>query len=134
MKIARMHSWRGIIVGCALAGLPATGQTQITVTPSAVPYRGRLLGVYAATSGTAVDGARVTDMVNHVTAMTTATGTVSLAFLPEGANLVRIEKIGFQPTTIGVRISSDDTVPITVLLQALAHDLPAVVTRDSNPR
>jgi hypothetical protein len=70
-------------------------------------------------------------MVSHVTAITTVTGTVSLAFLAEGANLIRIEKIGFQPRTISMQISPSDTVPLMVLLQTLAHDLPAVVTRDS---
>lgn len=96
-------------------------------------YRRRLLGVYDIRTGEPVEGARVTDVVNQITALTTATGTVSLAFLPDGGNLVRVEKVGFQPLTLAVVISRADTVPITLLLHALAQDLPAVVTRDSSP-
>jgi hypothetical protein len=135
MTRVRRSVWRvALVIGCAVAGRPCLCRSQVVVSATTGSYRARLLGVYDATSGTPVEGARVVDMVGHVTALTTATGTVSLAFLPEGASLVRIEKIGLQPTTVSVQISPNDTVPITILLQPLVHDLPAVVTRDSNPQ
>jgi hypothetical protein len=113
--------------------LPHHVPAQSSVAPAA-SYRGRLLGVYDIARGEPLAGARVTDMVSHVAALTTPTGTVSLAFLSEGANLVRVERIGFQPATVSVRISPADTVPVMVLLQTLAHDLAAVVIRDSAPQ
>jgi hypothetical protein len=96
-------------------------------------YRRRLLGVYDIRTGDPVEGARVTDLVGQITALTTATGTVSLAFLPDGGNLVRIEKVGFRPLTVPVTISRADTVPITLLLTSLTQELPAVAIRDSSP-
>jgi hypothetical protein len=123
-----------VVCGAYVAAPTAAVSQSLGVVASSVSYRSRLLGVYEAATGNAIDGARVVDMVNHVTALTTATGTVSLSFLSEGANLVRIERVGFQPMTMSVQISPSDTVPLTVLLQTLAHDLPAVLTRDSAPQ
>jgi hypothetical protein len=117
-----------VLTAGALTSWQATGAAQ------ALPFRSRLLGVYDFERGVPIEGARVTDMVNHVTALTTSTGTVSLVFLTEGPNLVRIEKVGFEPLTLGIRISPSDTIPLTVLLHGLVHDLPAVVTLDSNPQ
>jgi len=102
---------------------------QVNPLPS---YRHRLLGVYSARSGDPVEGAEVIDMLGKVTARTTATGTVTLAYLPEGETLVRIRKVGFAVTTMLVSIAPDDTVPLTVLLEPAAQILPAVFTTDSS--
>lgn len=115
------------------------GPCAIALSQHAVPaadsllYRRRLLGVYDVRSGDPIEGARVTDVLSQITALTTVTGTVSLAFLPDGGNLVRVEKVGFQPLTLAVVISRADTVPITLLLRALVQELPAVAIRDSAP-
>ncbi|MEP6493244.1 MAG: carboxypeptidase regulatory-like domain-containing protein [bacterium] len=98
---------------------------------SAASYRNRLLGVYNAQSGEPVEGAQVTDVLNRTTAQTTKTGSVTLAFLPDGASLVRIQKIGFRPVTLAVEISPSDTVPLTVLFEPSAQTLPTVTTTDS---
>lgn len=94
---------------------------------------GRLLGAFDAETGAPIEGASVVDILNGITALTTATGTVTLAFLPRGTSLVRIQKIGYKPVTLPVTISAD-TVPITVLLTRLIQSLPAVITTDSAPR
>jgi hypothetical protein len=94
-------------------------------------YRSRILGVFDSQSGQPIEGAEVIDAFAHVTAITTRTGTVSLAFLPEGGSMLRIQKIGFKPVTQIVEISPADTVPITVLMEATVQTLPAVVTKDS---
>ncbi|MEP6496109.1 MAG: TonB-dependent receptor plug domain-containing protein [bacterium] len=116
--------------------LPATARTQ--QPPQSQPtvitarHRLRILGVFDEASGEPVEGAEVADLLTGAAASTTRTGTVSLFFLPEGGGLVRIRKVGYAATTLAVRISPDDTIPITVLLSK-AVELPAVVTRDSAP-
>src|SRR4051812_17306527 len=104
-----------VSLGIAAAQAP----TATTAAAPILAYRNRLLGVFDVASGEPIEGVRVTDMMNHVTALTTKTGTVSLVFLPEGLSLVRVEKIGFQGQTLSVQITAEDTVPLTVLLQPL---------------
>lgn len=99
----------------------------------AVPsWRARLLGVYDAKTGDAIEGAEVGDMLAKVTALTTKTGTVTLSFLPEGGTLIRIRKVGYEPTTLMAAISPEDTVPLTVLLTPTAQTLPTVVTTEKS--
>ena len=80
------------------------------------PYRFRLLGVYDAQTGDPIEGAFVTDLTTGTKARTTSTGTVSLAFLPEGTTPVRISKEGYEDLSIGVEISSGTTTPLTLIL------------------
>jgi hypothetical protein len=117
-----------LVLGAMLAIVSA----QTILAQDLPSYRRRLLGVYDAQTGDAIEGAEVSDALANVTALTTATGTVSLVFLPEGATLVRIKKVGYNPQNMMVSISPVDTVPLTVLLTRAAQQLPAVVTRDSN--
>jgi len=46
----------------------------------------------------------------------TVTGTVSLAFLPEGGTPLRITKTGYDDLTIGVEIAPAKVEPITLVL------------------
>jgi hypothetical protein len=107
---------------------------QATGTQPPVPtYRYRLLGVYDAQSGEAIEGAEVIDMLTKTSALTTKTGTITLVFLPDGGSVIRIRKVGYQPLTMPISISPDDTVPVTVTLSSAATTLPTVVTTDSAP-
>ena len=47
---------------------------------------------------------------------TTATGTVSLVFLPEGRSPVRITKDGYEDLSIAVEISAETTTPLTLTM------------------
>jgi hypothetical protein len=97
-------------------------------------YRNRLLGAYDEQSGEPIQGVEVIDVASGTTAVTTKTGTVSLAFLSDGASLVRLRKVGFVPVNMSVSISVADTTPLTVVMKRSAQELPAVVTRDSARR
>jgi hypothetical protein len=133
--LAHLHSVTRVAcmacVACALL-TPAKirAQTPVTKPPT---YRTRILGVFESQSGQPLEGVEVVDVFQHITAVTTRTGTVSLAFLPEGGSMLRIQKIGFRPVTQFVLISPADTVAITVLMEATVQALPAVVTKDSAP-
>ncbi len=98
------------------------------------PYRQRLLGVYAAESGAPIVGAQVIDVLSGTTAVTSTTGTIILSFLPDGARILKIQKLGFSPTTLAVEISPRDTVSMTVVLTSASQTLTTVTTIDSGPR
>jgi hypothetical protein len=114
-----------LICAVALLILPLATRAQLPA------YRHRLLGVFDSQSGEPIEGAEVADVMQKNKSVTTKTGTVTMAYLPDGGSLVRIQKVGYQPKQMFVAISEADTVPMTVLLDKVATVLPAVVTRDS---
>jgi hypothetical protein len=81
------------------------------------PYRIRILGVYDDATGAPIAGAEIVDAATGTYATTTATGTVSLAYLPDGVSVVRIRKSGYAELKLDVTISANDTTPITVVLK-----------------
>lgn len=96
----------------------------------AAPDRYRLLGVYDETSGAPLDSVRVTDVLTGTSMLTSATGTATLVFLPDGGSLVRLQKIGYEVKTMVVPIGPADTAPVTVMLARITR-LPSVVVTDS---
>ena len=80
-------------------------------------YRFRLLGVFDADTGDPLDGVNVIDSLTATSMTTTTSGAVSLFFLPEGLNAVRLHRDGYRDTTISVTISPADTVPLTIVLR-----------------
>ena len=118
------------VVGAAQTPPPVREPIARGAAPAAQPSP-RLLGVFDEDTGQPLAGVQVSDMLTGTSALTTATGTVSLAFLSAGGSLVRIRKVGFAVQTLAV--SQTDTAGITVILKRVA-ELPAVVTRDSAPR
>jgi hypothetical protein len=118
----------------AAAGAQQTPPPTQTPPPPAVqPYRGRVLGVYDASTGDPIEGAQVTDVATGTFSLTTKTGTVSLIFIPDGGGMVRIRKIGFAPWSEFVAISPRDTAPLTIVLAPTVPVLPTVVTTDTAP-
>lgn len=104
------------------------------VAQPAMVYRHRVLGVFDIATGDAVPGAAVVDVRTGTTALTTETGTVDLAFLPDGGTVVRVRKVGYHPLEQFVRISPTDTAPVTILLTPTATVLSPIVARDSARR
>ena len=94
-------------------------------------YRHRLLGLFDERSGDPIAAAEVRDLYTGTTAVTTATGTVSLEFLPVGRTLIGVRKLGYLPRTLLVTISPRDTAALTLLLTPQATVLPTVTTTDS---
>jgi hypothetical protein len=132
---------RLVVAAISLVGAGAALAQTPTPAATVASYRRRILGVYDAQSGDPIEGAEVIDALNHVSALTTTTGTVSLVFLPEGGSMVQIKKVGYQPLTMIVEIGPADTIPLTLVLNRLAptstgaaQTLPTVVTKDSAPR
>lgn len=96
-----------------------------TAVPVQLPaYRLRILGVYDRDTGEPIEGAYVIDMTTGTKAHTTSTGTVSLAFLPEGGTPVRIVKDGYDDLDIAVEISSELVHPITLVMTKHAAKPP----------
>jgi hypothetical protein len=130
----RRWSLNGILLAAIAGGaVAARGQAPVASEKLAA-YRHRILGVYSAESGDPIEGAEVVDLLSRTTARTTKTGTVTLSFLSEGGNLVRIQKIGFTPVVLTIAISPSDTVPLTIVMLSTSQTLPTVVTTDSTPK
>ena len=120
--------WRSLIGMALISAAPIGAQDTMVRLP---PYRARILGVFDASTGEPIEGAQVSDVLSKSSSLTTKTGTVSLIFLPDSGSIVRVQKVGYQPATMVVKISPDDTLPITMLLTAVVTALPAVVTKDT---
>jgi len=120
-----------------LIGMAMTTATRVRAqeAPARLPaYRARILGVFDANTGEPIEGVQITDVLSKMSSLTTKTGTVSLIFLPDSGSIVRVQKVGYQPATLVVKISPEDTVPLTVLLNTIVTTLPTVVTKDTGTR
>jgi hypothetical protein len=130
------------LLASALLSAPAGGQgnpkPDTLAKPAAarviVPaYRNRIVGVFDGQTFQPVEGVEVSDMMGGNKSLTSNTGNVSLFFLPEGASLVRIRKLGYESQTFLVTIAPQDSSSITIVL-ARVTELQAIVTTDSTPR
>ena len=80
-------------------------------------YRYRLLGVFDQETGDPIQGARVIDSSTGTYMSTSASGAVSLLYLPEGSSLVRITKDGYVDLTLSVVIGPGVTEPLTLTMK-----------------
>ena len=101
-------------------------------SPAAPKYLGRIIGVYDDRSGNPLDSVEVSDMSTKSFALTTSTGTLSLFFVDSAGGLMRFRKLGYKPLTMFVD-NAPDLAPLTVTLEPVAQQLPAVVTLDTAP-
>ena len=87
-----------------------------TTSTASLAYRRRVLGVYDWMTGDPIPGADVVNVETGTFATTTGTGTVSLAFLPDGTSHIRVRRPGFNDLTLEVAISPSDTSAITLVM------------------
>ncbi len=88
----------------------------------------RLLGVFDDATSQPVAGAEVIDVATGTKAITSETGTVTLAFLELGTTVVKVRKVGYAERMFPVVVTADDTTSFTIILKPLGQALPTVVT------
>jgi hypothetical protein len=106
------------------AAAPASSTPRVRTVDSASinvanypPYRFRVIGLFDDASGGTVEGAEIIDIKSGLRALTSATGTVSLFFLPDGGSTILVRKPGLRDTSFFAAITPADTTPITLLLR-----------------
>ena len=77
----------------------------------------RVMGVFDGESGDPVVGAAVRDSASGRSAITTATGTVSLGFVPRSSAVIQIEHAGYERASTPVSLTLTDTLPVTMVLR-----------------
>jgi hypothetical protein len=77
----------------------------------------RVMGVFDGESGDPVVGAAVRDSASGRSAVTTATGTVSLGFIPRSSAVIQIEHAGYERASAPVSLTLTDTLPVTIVLR-----------------
>lgn len=88
------------------------------VNSSSAAYRSRIVGVFDENSGAPLAGVDVVDVKTETFATTTSSGTVSLAFLPEGGSELVVRRSGYSELRLTVNISPRDSLPLTLIMRA----------------
>jgi hypothetical protein len=130
-SLVRLALITALSVGGLLVARPSARAQTAPATPADQSYRHRVLGVFDELSGEAIEDAEVTDVLAGLTAKTSSSGAVSLAFLPDGGGMIRIRKFGYEQVTMFVPISPADTAPVTIILSRVTTLAP-IETRDSS--
>jgi len=100
-----------------VVGLPAFRRRRATVLAS---------------SGAPLSDAELLDVnTGRTIGRSTADGTLSLATLPEGPNMLRVRKPGFEQRPLVVDIKPTDTLPVTVTLRTVTELAAVKVTARS---
>jgi hypothetical protein len=115
-----------LLAAMILSATPAVAQDT-----AAAPrvFRGRIVGVFDETTGEPIEGAEVRNMLNGMSSLTTATGTLSLFFVDTTGGMISIRKVGYEPQTMVVSNSVRDSTGLTVVMRRTAQTLPTVVTK-----
>lgn len=81
-------------------------------------FRSRIVGVFDEETGRPLPDVQIVDTKSATFATTTVSGTVSLAFLPEGSNELSVRRPGYEELRLTVMISPVDTMPLTLTLHS----------------
>ena len=126
-----MSGRRWTVARCVLWVLLSATPVRAALPQSATSVR--ILGVFDDATGQPLAGAEVVDLATGTKAITSATGTISLAWLAPGTTILQVRRLGFQSQMLPVSTSAADTVSVTVVLKPLAQTLPTVVTKARSP-
>ena len=109
------------------ASQSAVAAREIRLPPNA---HGRLLGVYSSTTGDALEGVEVWDLIAKSYTVTSSTGTVSLSFVKSqhDSSVIWLRKIGYQDSTLLVMTGPADTIPITFVMERVDELAPIVTS------
>jgi hypothetical protein len=77
----------------------------------------RVVGVFDGESGEPLAGTAVRDSATGKSALTSATGTVSLAFVPRSNAVIQIDHTGYERVSVPVSLTLTDTLPVTIVLR-----------------
>jgi hypothetical protein len=106
-----------VVATDARATAASDGASVTTViNGSSKNFRSRIVGVFDEDTGSPLADVQVVDVRSATFATTTASGTVSLVFLPEGSNEVALRRAGYDDLRLTVMISPADTMPLTLTL------------------
>ena len=113
--VAYANGTGSYVVADSMTRLPRRYAADSAASPLPA-YRFRIAGVFDPDSGDPLPGVDVVDTLTGTNARTTATGTVSLVFVPEGRRVLRLHRDGYRDTTFTLTISPADTAPLTLVL------------------
>jgi TonB-linked SusC/RagA family outer membrane protein len=128
--LAQVLDGTGLVAVPSSAGrlaLARTGEPWSSSATSEV-VAGTLTGqVTDARTGESISGAQVAVLGTPSTTLTAADGSFTLTGVPDGAQRVRVSRIGFAPAEVGVTVSSGQSTSLTVRLEPQALQLEGVV-------
>jgi hypothetical protein len=108
-----------------------SGATALRRIPA---WRNRIVGVFDAMTYEPVAGADVVDVMSKTSSVTSSTGNLSLFFVPEGLRMVRIRKLGYEPQTVFVSITPEDSSTIAIVLTHVGQTLPGITSTAARSR
>ena len=103
-------------------------EAQTPASSATTPSIKRLIGVYDQDTGDPIVGAEVRNMLNGLSQLTSATGTLTFFIVDTTGGLLTVKKLGYEPLTIAVSNAPKDTLPLTLIMKRVAQALPTVVT------
>jgi hypothetical protein len=94
----------------------ARGSYVVDMPVTLAANRQRIVGVFDEATAQPIPGAEVRDSASASFVTTTETGTVTLAFLPDGEHVMWVRKKGYDELRFVVQISDHDMQPLTLTL------------------
>jgi len=96
-------------------------------------YRGRLVGLFDAVTGSPIAGATVTDLATGMSASTSSTGTVSLLFVDTSGSVIRLTKPGYASQVLAID-NSPGSSDLTLLLEPAIPKARTTAVSDSSSK
>ena len=125
----RTRAWRRVSSGypTAAAYLMALMLAAAAASPATAQTTGQILGrAIDADTRTPVVSAEITIVGREIRALTSERGDFILTAVPTGEHQLRVERIGYRPTVVTVRVRAGRTTQVTVILRTAPVEVEAV--------